>query len=800
MTRRAGIPRPRLRALHRKLLRDLWRLRGQIASIAALVMCAVASVVSMYGTLASVRAERDRYYEVYRFADVFGAGTRVPAPVAARIARIPGVAAVAPRASLTVTVDVPGLDIPASARLIGIPDRGAPVLHRIHLVSGRLPRPFEDGGAVVSAGFAAANGVAAGDELAAVLDGRWRRLEIVGIGMSPEFLWEAAAAGFFTTDDRAFGLLWMSQAAVEGAAGLRGAFNEVAVALRADGDVPRVRAALDTILAPYGGVGAVGRDRQPSNYIIEQEFRQLRIFGVTLPAIFVIVAAFLLNVVLARLIAAQRPEVAALKAFGYHDGEVGLHYLGFAMAAVTLGAVAGLAAGVALGHGYTAMYARYFRFPDLVFRLEPGTAAVAAVACAAAACAGAWLAVGAAVRLPPAEALRPEAPDRYRPLLLERIGLADRVGPSARMVLRTIERRPARSLSGIVGTAMAMGLVAGTLALFDAAFRMADVVFRHAQREDVAVGFQRPRRRTPALAELRTLPGVMLVEGYRSAPIRVRRGTVTRTTAVMALDSVALLRRLVDDEGTVHALPSRGAVLSGGLARALRLRPGDTLHVELLEAGSAPRPLVVAGVLDELVGMNVYVRREVLDRLLDAPPAVSGAFLRIDPGREREVLRALKGVPAVATASSRQALIDAWERQMLENIRISGTLIVAFAVIIAIGVVYNGARIALSERGRDLATLRVLGFTRREVAALLFGEQGTLLVVALPIGSGLGMALTWLLSRAFQAEDHHFPIVTALRTYVGAAGVVIAAGAMAGLLLQRRLTRMDLIAVLKTRE
>jgi putative ABC transport system permease protein len=801
----AGIA-PRRRgpsALTRKLLRDLWRLRGQVASIASVVACGVMMVVSMHGTLRSVEQAVDTFYARYRFADVFASATRAPAPLARRIAAIPGVGAVETRVVLTVSLDVPGLDLPAGGRVVSVPDRASDhetsALNGVHLRAGRRVRPRSADEVVVSAGFAAANRIGVGDSLGAVLEGRWKRLRVVGIGMAPEFVWELSAAGGFTADDRAFGVLWMSRAAVEAAAGMRGAFNDVALTLAPGGSRPAVIAALDTLLARYGGLGAVGRDRQRSHHVIEGEFRSLRVFAVTLPLIFLAVAGFLLNVVLARLVATQRGEIAALKAFGYTNREVGAHYLAFAAAAVAVGAAAGLVAGTWLGGGYTGLYLRVFRLPVLRFHLDAVSAAVAVAASGLAALLGAAAAVRGAVRLPPAEALRPESPERYRPLLLERLGFGAVVSPAARMVLRHIERRPARAASTIVGVALALALLAGTMTLFDAAFYMADVQFRVAQREDLAVTFNRARP-AAARAELARIPGVIAAETFRAVPARVRRGTVVRTVAVMGIDADASLHRIVDRQGAVFRVPPAGAVLTTGLAKLLGIRSGDTLRLELLERGGAVQAVEVAGLADELFGANVYMDRAALGCLLGEAPRASGAWLRIDPAAERAVMARLKTIPAVTGAASRSALIAAWDRQMLENIRISGTLVVACAVVIALGAIYNGARIALSERGRELASLRVLGFTRREVAGILFGEQGALTLAALPLGVVLGTALTAGIARAFEGEEQRFPVVFEARTYLGAVAVVLASALLAGLLMRRRLNRMDLIAVLKTRE
>ena len=785
-------------ALTRKLLRDLWRLRGQVASIAAVLACGVMMVVSMYGNLRTVEQAVDGYYARYHFADVFASATRVPAPVAARIADIPGVAVVTPRVVLTVSLDVPGLELPAGGRVVSVPDDGRAALNGVYLRAGRMPRPRRTDEVVVSTGFAAANGIVVGDTVGAVLEGRWRRLRVVGLGMAPEFVWELSAAGSFTADERAFGILWMSHAAVEAAAGMRGAFNDIALGLAPGANRAAVIAAVDTLLSPWGGVGAVGRDRHASHAIVDGEFRSLRVFGITFPLIFLSVAAFLVNAVLARLVATQRGEIAALKAFGYTDREVGAHFLGFGAAAALIGSVVGVLAGIGMGHLYTGLYERVLRVPELRFTLDGGSMLASVVVSTAAALLGAAMAVRGAVRLPPAEALRPESPERYRPLLLERLGLGSSVTPAARMVLRHIERRPARAAATILGVALSLALLAGTFALFDAAFYMMDLQFRRAQREDVSVTFTHAPP-AAARAELARIPGVLAVETFRAVPVRVRAGAVVRTVALIGMDDRAELHRVVDQQGAVYAVPREGAVLTTSFAELLAVRPGDSLRLELVERGVTRSVLVVA-LADELFGSNVYMAQGALARLLGEEPRASGAYLRVDPAARAAVLTRLKTLPSVAGAGSREALIAAWDRQMLENIRISGTLIAICAVIIALGAIYNGARIGLSERGREFASLRVLGFRRREVAALLFGEQGALTLAGLPVGVALGVALTTFIARGFESENQRFPVVLPVRTYVMGVLVVLLAAAVAGLLMKRRLDRMDLVAVLKTRE
>ena len=783
-------------ALRRKLLRDLRRSRTQVLSIAAVVGCGVMAAMAMRSTLSAVGDARDRYYSDYRFADVFASVKRAPESLGPRIAALPGVGAVQTRVVITATLDVPGLAEPATGQIVSVPVHRRPMPNDLVIRTGQYPSRGDE--ALVSDQFARLNGLTVGDTIGAVINGRWQRLRAAGVATSPEYVYEMGAGGFMV-DNRRFGVLWMTRDALERAAGMDGAFNNVAVLLAPGASEADVIARLDRLLASYGTAGAYGRADQVSNAVIVDELHQLRAIGNVFPLFFLGTAAFLLNIVLSRLIATQRDEIAALKAFGYSDASLARHYLGFAMAAVAIGAVLGLLGGTWLGARYTGLYAAVFRFPTLEYRTDWVVVAVAIAVSGGAALLGALGAVLHAVRVPPAEALRPESPARYRPLLLEQLGFGAHIPPSARMVLRTLERRPWRTTASIVGVGLAGALMVAGLSPWDAVNRLMELQFEQIQREDLTVAFIEPRT-VRAASELASLPGVMLVEPFRSTPVRLRHGAHMRTTQLLGLEATGELRRLLDMRGNHHSLPPEGLVLPVGIAQALGVRTGDTLDVELTEQGGVTRRVVVAATLDEMIGAAAYLERGALNRLLRETDVASGAYLAIDEAAQTAVFARLKRMPGVAGASSRVAMLDNFRKTMAENIVTSVGIVVFAACVIAAGVIYNQARISLSERGRELASLRVLGFTRGEVRAMLFGEQAVVTLAGIPLSFALGTACAAWLMKLFEAERHRFPTVVHTATYAIAAIVVFASAIGAGLAIRRRLDALDLVAVLKTRE
>jgi putative ABC transport system permease protein len=358
-----------MRALDRKLVRDLWQMKGQAVAIGLVIASGVAVFVMSLCTLGTLRKTQEAYYERYRFADVFAHLKRAPNSLAERIAELPGVARVQTRVVVNVTLDVEGMAEPAVGRLVSVPDRQAPGLNGLYLRSGRYVEPGRDGEVLVSEGFATAHCLRPGDRVLAVINGRRQQLRIVGVALSPEYVYQIRE-GDVLPDDRRYGVFWMGDTELASAFDMRGAFNDVALTLGPGASEPEVLRRLDRLTEAYGGLGAFGRADQPSHKFVSNEINKLRGMAMVVPAIFLSVAAFLLNVVLSRLIGTQREQIAALKAFGYTRWEVALHYLKLVLLIVTAGGRPGRGGGGAARAGAGRVVHAFLPLPRL--RVPPG--------------------------------------------------------------------------------------------------------------------------------------------------------------------------------------------------------------------------------------------------------------------------------------------------------------------------------------------------------------------------------------------------------------------------------------------
>ncbi len=787
-----------MRVLTRKLFRDILHIRGQAVAIALVIGSGVALYVLMLSTFQSLALTQRTYYSRYRFADVFASLKRAPLRLAADIAAIPGVADVDTRVVVDVTLDVPGVAAPVTGRLISVPEDRRPVLDDIALQAGRYVEPGRADEVVANQKFAEANHLTLGDTLTAIINGRRQGLRIVGLALSPEYVY-AIRPGELVADDARFGVLWMGRRGLADAFRMEGAFNDVTLSLVPGASSEAVITRLDRLLDPYGGLGAIPRARQLSHFFLDSELQSLQGIGRVIPIVFLAVAAFLLNIVLGRIVSIQRQEIAALKALGYSDRTVALHFVQFSLLIGTAGALAGVVAGAWMGRGMMQIYTQFFQFPVLEYQLALRTVLEAMAVGAVAAGLAALGAARRVLRLPPAEAMRPAPPATYRVSWLERIGGRRWMSQPTRIVIRNVQRHPVRSGLSTLGIAMGGAMMVVGLFSIDSIDFVVDVQFRTAQLYDAVITFVEPAS-APAAQEVDRLPGVMVSEPMRMVPVKLVAGFRSRYGAITGLPDPSRLNRIVDSSLSVRALPPDGLVLSRKLAEVLGIDRGDRVTVDVLEGSRPSREVVVSDLVDEFMGTNAYMRIDALHRLMQEGDSISGAYLQVDPLATNRLFSALKTTPAIAGVTLKRAALDSFERTLAENIAITRTVTIVFALIIAFGVIYNTSRIALSERARELATLRIIGFSRNDVSYILLGEIAIVTIAALPLSLVLGYGLAAAAVRAYDTEVYRIPLILTARTCVQALGTTIVATLVSGALVRRRLNRLDLIAVLKTRE
>jgi putative ABC transport system permease protein len=781
-----------------KVVRDLRAMWPQVTSIALLIAAGTAVLVMSVSNYLALVLAMETHYRNERFGDLFAQVKRAPLALADRVREIDGVGVVEARISAPVRVIREDEDVPLSGRMISLPPSGQPMLNRLHLVEGTWIEPDRFDEIIINAAFGQARGVRPGHTIEVVLEGRLRRLRVVGLALSPEFVF-ATRSALPLPDDRNYVVMWAHQDVMASAFDMTGAFNDLVISLAPGTGSPRVIEEIDRLLVAYGGVGAFGRRDLPSHRFLEDELAEQETLGIAMPGVFFAIAAFLLHVVLGRLVEAQREQIASLRALGFPKRPIMLHYFKLVSVIALAGGLVGLVLGRWLASVIIESYRTFFRFPVLEPQLDPRFAALAVLAGLVAANMAAASAIWRTSRLSPAEAMRPRPP--YSGKLAVLLG-ASRSWPISTpdvMALRTLIGHPFRTLLTIVGIALSVPLVLFGLFWFDAIDFMLDTSFQRIERGDAVVTFTTP---VPirALHELRATPGVLLAEGQRVVAVRLVAGHRTYRTSLTGLEWDSELKVLRDRELMPLAPPIEGLMLTRQLAGHLGVGVGDAIVVEVLESRRSTKILVVEKLSDEVLGFSATMERQALNRLLGEDASINVAALKLDPVHASDTWHRIARMPKVQASSAKSLWLSLFNDTIAGMIVIGAVTLAGFGVLITFGIVYNSARVALQERAWELASLRILGFTRTEVAKLLSSELAFEVMVAIPIGLVFGRWLIGFIISLRARETFQIPPVIEPQSYVIAALIVAVAASVSAYAVRRRIDTLDLVATLKTRD
>ena len=782
-------------ALNTKLLRDIWNIKGQMLAIVLVMTAGISVFVIMFGVLDSLKLTKETYYDRYQFANVFSSLKRAPESIKQRVFEIPGVSIVETRVVFGVTLQIEGMKEPASGKMISIPDDRESRLNKLYLRSGRMLNANEENSILADESFVLAHNFKLGDKVSVVINGHKRMLKIVGVVLSPEYVY-SIAPGAIMPDPKRFGVFWMSRRSLEAAVNMQGAFNDISIKTNPNINLDDVQAKTDQILKPYGGLISYSRKDQISNFFVENELAQLQTMGNMAPIIFLSVAAFLINVVMSRQIATQREQIGMLKAVGYSDYEISWHYLKMVLVITSFGALFGILLGAWMGAGMTKMYTEFFQFPILKYSFSPEVMIFAVLFCSFAAIIGTLFAINNAAKLPPAEAMRPASPAVFRPTIIEKLGLHKYLSFLSRIILRQLERRPIRSLFSALGMSLALSILIFSFFMEDTMSYLMEVQYDVTQREDVSLSFVESRPFS-AMQEIKNLPGVLSVEPIRNVPVNLKNQNYHKRSSITGLTHNPQLRRVIDQQLSAVSMPSKGLILNDKLAKILHLNVGDFVSVEVLEGQRKTLRIPVNNITDEFIGLGAFMNIHELNKLMNQEARITGVSLAIDSNQASQLYSEVKKIPAIIGLNITSVIRVIFEELMAENLLMMMSINILFASFISFGVIYNTARIALSERGRELASLRVLGLTRKEVAYILFGELGIITLLSIPLGLFLGTIMAQGMISSFETELFRVPFYINNSTYAYSSIVILLSTIFSFYLVWLQVNQIDLVSAQK---
>lgn len=789
-----------MKVLHRKLARDLWRMRGQALAVALVVLSGTASYITVASAYRNLLLTRDTYYDQYRFADFFIKIERAPLSAVERLAALPNVRRAEGRIVQDVTVDAGG-DDPRTGRISSLPDRPDHALNGIYLATGRYFRPGALNEVIVSDSFADANHLRLGDTIEATVESRKHRLRVVGTALSPEYVYMIRSAQELMPDPERFGILWVSRSFAEMAFDMDGACNDIVGTVADAGALDRTLEQAEKLLKPYGVFAKFKAEDQISNRFLSDEITGLGVSARVTPTLFLGVAAMILFVLLNRMVRQERTQIGLLKAYGHTNLGVALHYVQYALVLGVAGCAGGAIVGQFLSRGLVQLYVKYYSFPVLRSQVFPDVMVSAFAITVAFSTLGAVAAAWKAATIEPAEAMRPQAPRYGHRTLIEFIpALWRRVGFIDKMIFRNIARYRFRAGLSVFGLLIASALLLVGFFTMDSLRYMISFQFERVQREDVRVALEREVGKA-GLYELGRFANVRQAEPVLQYPFEAVHGWRTKDIGITGLPQNGELLGLINTAGQPIDVGPGGLVLGSRLAEDLGVAPGDVVRLKpLMGRITSERDVAVTQVVQQYFGSGAYMNIDALSRLLDEPFAMNAALLRMDPGTGRELGRRLKDYPGVAAVDIKEDARAAIENTLEESMGIMNGMLTFFAGLIAFSIIYNSTMVSLMERQRELASLRVLGLSVQEVGSILYRENTLLAVIGIALGIPAGMGLSRLLVTAYDTELYRLPFYIAPKTYMLTVGLSLLFVVLANLAVRRRIQRLDLVEVLKERE
>lgn len=796
-----------MRVLTKKLWRTVRSTRGQFFAVTAVVMVGITIYISMATTSYNMTRSKETFYREYNFADYYFHVIRAPQGVIRQIEAVPGVV----KATGRIQKDVPVIKENgerATARLTSYPLPMETEVNRLLLLSGRLfeKYPESSGGEVLlDPKYAEANRLAPGDTVTIVAEGRQVPLTVAGTATSPEFIYVIKDPASWIPEPETFGIFMVPHNQAEQILNLSGQVNQVLVKLAPGTDEEKVAEAVKAILAPYGNLASYPRKEQMSASVLQGELEQLRTSAFFLPSIFLGIAALIEFVMLGRMVKTQRLQIGTMKALGYSSYQIMLHYAGYAVMVGFFGALFGSLPGILLASSFSGAYAQFFNLPEVISGVNLKAILYGLILSLSVGAVAGLIASRGVLGVRPAESMRPESPRKVGRVPFENwTWLWHRLDIAWKMSLRTTNRNRFRTAVTLVGVIFATGMLVVALFSNDMVGYMLDKQFYQDQRYDYFVRFTAPVQQGELLAVSR-LDGVLKVEPVLEVPVRLHFRGRSQEELLVGMPPDTSMRRLWSDTGRPLKLPEQGLLVSRSTAAKLKARVGDEVRVETLLGLGPSRWSVmkIAGVNQEFVGGTSYTTLEQANRVLQESRLVSGAMLKVAPGRAGQVEEELREMTGISSILSRQKALEGFNEQ-LQYMYYFVSIMVAFALILGFAIVYNASVMSFGERKRELASLRVMGFTVREVSGLLLKENllQTLAGVALglPFGRLLAEGYINAMMRSEAYTLYSFEVVIYPLTYVLSALGGILFVTVAYRFAVKNVLKLDLVEVLKTRD
>ena len=748
--------------LHKKIRRDIRQSLGVLLTVIAIIAVGAGSFIALRSAQRILETSKFAYYRNYHFGDFWIDLKKAPLPAVEKIADLPGVARVEPRIVFDVILDLPHVTQPLTGRLVSAPTDGfEDTINGICLVRGSGFSDDREEEIIISEAFAQAHKLDPGDRIGLILNRKQQSFIIAGTAISPEYVYMVRGGGDITPDPEHFGVLYAKRAYVEEILDFKDACNQITGLLAPDfrGNTDELLDRMERILEPYGVFSAIPRSLQASNRFLSDEINGLAATAAILPTIFLLVAALVLNILMNRLAERQRTVIGTLKALGYSNRQVLVHFLTFGIAIGIVGGLAGIGVGISMASGMIELYKTFFQFPNFVFNVYPDLLLIGTSISLLFAVGGTAKGVWSVLKLHPAEAMRQKPPERGGAIFLEKIPyLWRRLSFRSHMALRSLFRHPPRTLTGVIASALSSAIIFLTLVMYDSTYFLVDFQFTHIAHSDADISM-RDERNLQALLEARSLPGVDYAEPTLAVVCDLQHQWRSRRISIVGLSENHRLITPMQKNLDPIEIPDEGLVMSQKLAEILGVTVGDQLRLTPVRGRRNEIQVTLAGISDSYFGLDCYADQQYLSRLVGEAAAVNSVQLTVDKSKTDRLYRKIKTLPNAQGLTVRADALHNIEKTLTETLSSTLGISFLFAGIIAFGSMLNGSMIEIGDRLREISTFRVLGYSSSKISGIFLRQNLTIYVLGLILAFPLGYGLSLLSAQAYNTELFRMPIV-----------------------------------------
>ncbi len=780
------------------LKREIIKGKGQFIAAALVVLIGVTAFLATYTSYLNLNNSAKSYYDKYNLLDYYAQVKSISDNEIQQVGKIQGVKNSSGRICVDITGDM-GSDRRATLRAISVPDNSEPEINRLHFVKGSFfdSNSFDE--CLISDKFASFYKLKTGDTVKTNIQGNPYEFKIHGIVNSPEYVYAIKSAATLLTSDGDFGIIYIKESQLKKMTGAGDAFNQVHFTLSEQYNNPDTIKKIENALKPAGFLYGMVRKDLASYAMLSDDINMLEELAVILPLLFLSVAAMIIYVILKRVVNNQRTLIGVMKAFGYSDKKVLKHYISYSLLVALTGAVPGTIFGMGLGALITRMYTQFYNIPELSVKIYWTEMLLGILVSIIFSLVAGYNSTKKILKLEPAQSMRSEPPVSGNKILVEKIKpLWKKLSFGWKMSIRNIFRARQRAVMTMMGFVFTIVLLVGTLFFLDSMNYISDEYYKDFQRQDYKVLFNSPVQYDETYKLLKT-EGINKLDPILELPVEIIKDNKKSDMMLTAIGKDNTLYKLKDKEDNKMTVPKGGVILPHSMAEKISVNIGDVVTIKSHVPGFDTAKVKVVGIMKQYIGFSCYMNIEDLKQYTQNQKLANAALIKVNDGMDGKVQHNLYQNKSVDFLESRLTSAETFDK-FTGIIYIFIGVLVAFALVMGGAIVFNSTVINIMERKRELASLKALGYSLKEIKLVILRENMLLGFLSLVPGLILGRLMCGFLANMFNNNYFVMPVIVNIPTYIIAALSIFVFAGFAQFANRKNMTGLDMVETLKNRE